>query len=89
MLETKEQELSPEQCHRRTFAAMEHTLPWPDLELLVLGAVMELARDYSELVDRNVWHAPEQIEAAGREAHGRGLTVAVLTRPAAAAEYAE
>lgn len=83
-LEAKEQELSPEQGHRRAFAAMEHTLPWPDLELPTLRMIINLAQDYPELADRNGWQAPEQIEAAGLDAPSRGLTVAALTRPAAA-----
>ena len=68
---------------------MEYTLPWPDLELPILRRIMNLAQAYPELADRNVWHAPEHIETAGLAAPSRGLTVAALTRPAAAAEAAE
>lgn len=85
VLEAKEQELSLEQGHRRPFAAREHTLPWPDLELPTLRMIINLAQDFPELADGNGWHDPEQIEAAGLDAPSRGLTVAALTRPAAAA----
>ena len=79
--EGRELEWDEETIARRSRWAYDHSRPYQELELPVLGKVFEMAQGYPQLADRDALHDPEEIEAAGQDAYAMGLHPTILCYP--------